>query len=369
VADREQMTFMALSDEILQKVPLKIFSRSLQHDTCANSYLFFGPSGSGKERAAFALAKAMHCPVVPSDFCGTCQKCSKVDHFNHPDVHYIFPMPSNIEEEEMEKILEEKRKDPDTRIRFNRASSISITQMRMLQKDLQLKPFESGKRIVIIRDAQTLTEEAANAFLKTLEEPPVDTVIVLMTSQLSSLLPTIVSRCHKIYFRPYVADELTRLLRDSFAGKEEDGDLRSIVAFSKGDIQKAKEIVRGDFTDLRNSANDLLRCAYEKQRYEVIRSIEVLSIGRDKEKARDIFTIFLLWFRDLLLLTEGAPVECLVNRDRYKELSQRVESHSRRGLLHAIDDVDTYRRSLSENVNLTLVLNLFLLRVLEGTYL
>ena len=357
---------MALADEIFQRVPLKIIRHGLTRGKVAHSYLFYGPPGSGKERAAFAFARALNCLRGDSDFCGTCAQCVKIDHFNHPDIHYLFPMPSGIKEEEISKIIMEKREDRDAVIRFSRLSIISIEHIRMLQRELQLKAFDSPAKFVIVRDAEKMGEEAANAFLKTLEEPPAESVIVLITANISSLLPTIVSRCARLYFRPLTPEEMIRRL--TLAGEVEDERLRSAVAFSDGNISRAREMLRGDFFEERCIANDLLENAYHGEMIAALERIDSLSLTRDLDRVREFLTVYLLWFRDLLSMAEGSSTAHLINRDRLDDLEGHLRYHSRHGLMKALEDVESYRRAVGGNVNLSLVLTVFLVRLQAGEY-
>jgi DNA polymerase-3 subunit delta' len=328
--------------------------------------LFYGPEGSGKERGALAFAKALNCSVEKDDFCGKCSQCIKIDHYSHPDVHYLFPMPSNVKEEDVVKILKEKREDHDAVIRFNRISTISIQHVRMLQRELQLKPFESKMKLAIIRDVDNMKEETANAFLKTLEEPPSGTVIILITSRLSSLLPTMISRCHKLYFRPFVGEELiTQLIRKGF---EENTKLHTAVSLSSGNLAQTIEMMRGDFFEEQEIANDLLEKAYNKERFAIVDSIEKLSLGRNFERVRSFLTFYLVWFRDLLVMMEGSSDVLLTIPGRNEKLNRHLKYHSRKGLIKALTDIEHYRRALNQNVNLKLVLILFLLRLQEGEY-
>ncbi len=166
---------------------------ALRSGTVHHAYLFGGPEGVGKELAAIGFAQALECPVAPQEGCGECPTCSRIARRNHPDVTWLMP-----EDEQVA------RGSPAgaTSTTPPRATSRSSRSAR-LQERLSFRALEAPKKVVIIASAhQAMNPQAQNAFLKTLEEPPPDTVLVLLASATDRLLPTIRSRCSKVPFGP-----------------------------------------------------------------------------------------------------------------------------------------------------------------------
>ena len=197
-----------------QERALEILEHSLNEDKVAGSYLFHGPDGVGKFATAVAFAQAINCHATKEKRpCGVCISCQKISQFTHPDLLHIFPFPKpdgnkadiSIDGElKTEKILKEyeafitnKKETPWRDYFFSKNSGIRIASIRMLEHRIRLSPNEAIKKVYIIEQADKMTNQAANAFLKTLEEPPADTVIILTSSKPSALLPTILSRCQK----------------------------------------------------------------------------------------------------------------------------------------------------------------------------
>lgn len=181
---------MAFGDILGHERPLRVLRRTLASGRIPHAYLFWGPDGIGKERVAREVARCLLCAdrgaVERAEACGTCGACRRVAAGDHPDLH----------------------------VRAPAGSSISVAEVRSLQETLSYRAFERGRKVAIIRDAYRLTREAANALLKTLEEPPAGTHIVLLAHHRNQLLPTLVSRCQALRFDPIAVDAVKRLLVD-----------------------------------------------------------------------------------------------------------------------------------------------------------
>src|SRR5665648_321203 len=172
----------ALFDDIVgQRRARAILERALETGP-SHAYLFTGPPGVGKTEAALAFAAALCCN---EGGCGVCPVCRRVREGIHPDVDLVSP----------------------------EGTFITVDQIRGINHDTSLRPFESRSRVTIITEAEAMNTPAANAFLKTLEEPPPHAYFVLVTSAVERLLPTIVSRCQRVAFQQAAAQELEAYLR------------------------------------------------------------------------------------------------------------------------------------------------------------
>ena len=197
------MTFDQILGHARQK---EILSRSLASGRLAHAYLFSGPDGVGKRLMALALARAIVCHEQRG--CGDCQACRKIDHRNHPDLHVL---------------------EPD-------GNSIKIEQVRSLQKGLNLKPLEAPRKICLIEAADSMTLGAANALLKTLEEPPPYVLFIFATTEPNKVLPTILSRCQRFDFRRISVPEIVERLKDICQEEDITADEASLLLIArKGD--------------------------------------------------------------------------------------------------------------------------------------
>ncbi len=175
--------------------------RSMLKGRLAHAYLFGGPSGVGKLTTALELAAAWMCSVSDSGYCGTCNDCARVFRFQHPDVRLMIPQLEKTKPEDIASLMQARVDDGISPVRIPGNSTIKIDQIRSMERRLSRKSFENKGHIEIIVDADRMGVEAANALLKTLEEPPDDTVIILISSAWSALLPTVRSRAHMVRFR------------------------------------------------------------------------------------------------------------------------------------------------------------------------
>ena len=177
---------MGFAEIIGHQKQLAIVRQALKHGRLHHAYLFVGAEGVGKKTIALGLAKTLHCSAATGDFCGECVNCARVQDRNHPDVRIIEPLAGKKE--------------------------ISIQQIRELEKELNFRSF-SGKRKIAILDPATLMNLAAqNALLKTLEEPPQDSLLILIASHAGALLPTLRSRCLRVTFGPLARELISGFL-------------------------------------------------------------------------------------------------------------------------------------------------------------
>jgi len=183
-----------------QNQPKRILASAVHSNRLAHAYILAGPDGSGRLTAALDLAKARICTEVESGFCGQCRQCRQIDGLTHPDVRITLPGMKTTKPGEFAELFKARAEDGITPLRFSGNTYISIDQMRELTHRLSRKSFEGHGYVEIIYDAHRLRREAANAILKTLEEPPEGTLIILITSRVSGLLPTVRSRAHTVRF-------------------------------------------------------------------------------------------------------------------------------------------------------------------------
>src|ERR1051325_9968022 len=179
-----QGVHVTFRDILGQEYALSLLQKALGSTRLGHAYLFYGPSGVGKRLTALQFAKVLSCHGAAVDACDKCTSCHKIDTGNHPDVVVINP----------------------------EGTSIRIEHIRTLQRQLSYKPYESQRTVVIIDGCESLTPPAANALLKTLEEPPTSALLLLLTSKKDVLPLTIVSRCQQIPFRPLAPSYIRALL-------------------------------------------------------------------------------------------------------------------------------------------------------------
>ncbi|MBM3248440.1 MAG: DNA polymerase III subunit delta' [Candidatus Omnitrophica bacterium] len=306
---------MSLKNIIGQDKVINFLIASINNDMFASSYLFIGPDGVGKTLVAKEFAKLLNCETASLDACDICNSCMKINKNIHPDVHVV-------------------EKD---------GSDIKIDNIRQLERDIHLKPFEARKKVFIVKDAHFMNAEAANALLKTLEEPPKDSIIILTTSYPHRIFSTIASRCRKVYFSSIDIEKLSSILENDFhLGKADshylsyftEGRLGKAVALKEKEILGEKNMIIDDFINSENLRQNFFDLD-----------------AKNKDDIRYNLDILMTWFRDIMLLKCGIDTASLVNSDRRKELLDLKNEYKMEDLLKIMHRIlDTYTM-LDYNIN------------------
>lgn len=269
---------MSFSDIIGHTKVIWGLKKALATGRLAHAYLFVGPQGVGKTTTALAFAKALQCSSSTDEACEQCTACRKVADMVHPDVIWLEPQ----------------------------GRQILVDQVRELQRRLMYKPLEGARRVAILKDAQDLNLQAANALLKTLEEPPADTVMVLLADSESSLLPTVVSRCQKVRFGPLAPEMVSGYLQER-AGWDPETAAKAARA-AQGSIGKALLLKEEPVGLWEEEARDLLISVQGLSTWEVLERARIWASSRQEASAR--LEVMRSVTRDLILEEIGSnPVE------------------------------------------------------------
>jgi DNA polymerase-3 subunit delta' len=303
--------------------------RTVTSGRIAGAYLFVGPAGVGKETVARYFAQLIFCQqdTQPPTVCGTCLACRKVDSGNHPDLQFIRP----------------------------EGSLLKIGQIRELQRQVIYAPLEASRKVYILTDVDRMNLEAENCLLKTLEEPPAASVLILLTSNLQALLPTTRSRCQILQFHPMPTQELATILVDRYSVAPEQATTLAIAA--GGSIGKAlTQFEKGD--PLTEKVPEILR---ETDRLVAFR------LAEDFKNKPETLGELVTWYRDLLFLQQGAPIELITHIYSVEELRAIVPYYSRLRIQQAIQTVfDTKSLLDHTNTNATLALEVMCLKLLKA---
>jgi len=220
--------------------------------------LLVGPEGAGKETTALEFARRLNC--VAPDACSAaapCESCAKAATFQHPDIRWVGPAPANFDESRAAELLAAKVRNPFFQPHYASTANVSIGDqenpgpmtVRSLIQFLQRRAFQGKVKVAVVADSQRLNAAAGNAFLKTLEEPPADAIIILLATETQGMLPTILSRCQEIQVHPWPQDRLAALLGDltgcapaeaEDAARVADGNARRAMAL----LQDISPVVR-----------------------------------------------------------------------------------------------------------------------------
>lgn len=371
-------------ENILGQPRVRDFLRtSVKGGRVTHAYLFVGPSGSNKTMAAYALAQALMCPKGPDGprggQCGACDACGRIMRKKHPDVHYYAPAGVN---------------------------GYLVEQVREIVADTALAPIMANKKVYILDRVDLLGTSAANAFLKTLEEPPADVVLILLGRTRESVLPTILSRCQVVPFRHIPASEAAGIIRQNTGAPIEQARMaieacggsitRAIeflrssgnerLAFRSFVLQVMASLARADDWDVLRWARELVEKAkaplddvVAEQEAElaenadflqksVIRQIEARNkrqIGaKTTEFLRQTHAIMGSWLRDVLMVRAGAP-ELVVNVDARQAIEAAAACADEARLYEGLRAVDRADQAIAYNISPETCMDALLFEVRE----
>ncbi len=304
--------------------------RSITANRVAHAYLFEGPDGCGRRTTALALVQALFCKEpVNGDACGNCSSCRKLASGNHPDLHQLSPFPDKRD--------------------------ISIEQIRELQQQLFLRPFEAKRKACLIEPAERMNEKSANALLKTLEEPPGHAIIILLTPQADLLLSTIRSRCQHLRFSPLDDSSVTELLIQQGMPSSKALELAPLA---EGSMERATELEDESDAVRRQELLAMLSKVSSRHIATVFDAAESVAGGR--EETLLTFNLLISLLRDLLLIRSCGQVG-IANRFLNSELTAEAARFTPAGSMEALERALEIRRAVQGNANPKLALERFLL--------
>ncbi len=295
-----------------------------KNERLAHAYLFVGAKESGKLSTALSLAKWVNCErnekLAKNESCDQCPSCVKANSSNHPDIHLV------------EKIDGE---------------FIKIEQIRDVLDQVKLRPFLGRKKVFIIRDIECLSEEGGNALLKTLEEPSLNSLLILTTSAPDKVLDTIKSRCHIIPFLPASREDIKNYLIKNNRENALKADV--LAQCSQGSLGKAQRLQEENFIKYRDEVLDRFVFASWNEAF-------VKETLADKIKTREFLDVLLGWVRDAFFLKSGASKDKVIHQDRIEDLKRFEKKMSFEDLSQLNDDIINMYKLLTENLNIKMPL-------------
>ena len=325
-----------------QDKALNSLKTSIKNERLAHAYLFLGPAHTGKMTLALNLAQALNCSSEDKP-CGQCSSCHRILSGNHPDIAHI------------------SRADGSGSADGPQHKNIIIDQIRQMQQSVILKPYEGGHRAIIIDGAEFMSEEAANALLKTLEEPPQNTIFILLATEEASLLPTILSRCQKVDFKPMPTESIKQVLINNRQLNPQKADILSRI--SCGAIGWAISAIDDETVLEERSSNlgkfiDLMEIDITG-RFEFAAELAAL-FAKNRVLAGNRLELWLSWWRDLLL-TKYSCGQFITNIDKKEILDEHAKIYSPDSIHVMIKSIQDTMRQLEQNANPRLALEVLML--------
>ena len=342
----EYTPIIRFSDIVGQEKAKRILQQAILRSRLPHAYLFTGIPGVGKTSMAMALAAAINCKSrLDTEACGQCVHCRQLKGGNFPDFCIIRP----------------------------EAGSLKIQQIRELQQMMRFAPLASGYRVTVLDQADAMTEEASNAFLKTLEEPPKNNLFILNAVEPANLLPTIVSRCQKVAFLPLRSDTIMRHL---ISKRQIPESLALVLArLAEGSLGRALAMEHSDFVDKRRL---WVQKAMEIPRLSQAKVLDLAQeLSEEKSSARtatdkyeiggllDLLGILAMWYRDLLLLKGGGSEDLVMNADFVPELKKIAKNLTLLELYKSLLALDQAQKDIRMRRNPTLVMERTMLQLRE----
>lgn len=328
---------MSFKDVLGHSRPIEFIRRAICQDKVSHSYLFLGTEGIGKKWVALQFAKALNClegVADKGDACDRCLSCKKIDHHLHPDVLIIEP----------------------------EGQTLKVDQVRQMQRDLAYRPYEGRRRVCILSAADRMAPNMSNTLLKTLEEPPLHTVIILLANSPRFLLPTILSRCQPIRFDPLPLPLVSNWLMEQKGLNEEEAHL--LASLSEGSPGKALEIreeiqqiprdqLLTDFVGLKSLPFE------KKERWAE-------SLSSDRENLILMLEVAKTLLRDLIMMKTSKDRSKLIHSDLLQKMEPLALNWDLRSLLNRLEFLHQTILAIRQNANMTLAMEAMMLSWAEG---
>ncbi len=339
----------------------------------SHAYLFEGNDGVGKDAAAIEFSKLLNCTnlVNGDEACDKCDNCKKITSLRSEYFKMIFALPAgkndDSDSDPIEKLassdfeaymeqLELKSENPYYKISLSNANNIRISSIRDLVSKIYLSAPAGITKVFVISESDKMRNEAANALLKILEEPPKNSVIILTTSKLNSLPQTIIGRCQRIHFESLTPEQISVKLKANADYPAKQIELASKISF--GSYSRAAVLLEMGVDDLRNRAIEYMISLLKNDFAEVVTISRSISVKNDKEKVRNFLFFMNVWIRDLLRVrNQSAGFEAeLINSDLAERLVKLNSNFPNSDIFSIILDLEEAEKLIGQNVSLALIL-------------
>lgn len=326
-------------DVVGHKDIIQYIGNAVTMDKVSHAYILNGEKGSGKKLLANLFAMSLQCQEreEDGDACGRCQSCKQAISCNQPDI---------------------------IRVTHEKPNTISIDDIReQVNNDIVIKPYSSRYKIYIIADADMMSVQAQNAILKTIEEPPKYAVIMLLTENAETLLPTIRSRCVMLKLRNIKDQLVKKYLMEQMQIPDYKADV--CVAFAQGNMGKAIMLATSEhFNEIKEEAVHLLRSINEMDLSDVMEAVKRCITY--KMSITDYLDVIAVWYRDILIFKATKNVDRVIFSDQLKFIKERANKSSYEGIEIILEALETAKARLKANVNFELVIQLLLLTIKEN---
>jgi DNA polymerase-3 subunit delta' len=332
---------MPFHDIIGHESPKALLKAAIRQDRIAHAYLFHGERGIGKRLTALRFAQALNCDMAAGpgdpDTCGHCRSCRQIEACTHPDFTLIEPDPEQA------------------------TPQIKIEQIREIESQIVYRPLIGRWKVCLIDHADRLTIGAANALLKTLEEPPPHCLFLLVTSRPSALPATIRSRCQALRFATPARSQVEQALIAKRGLSP--AEARFLAVLSEGRLGEALKM---DPNDIKAARRELLPLTDPASLHSVTALLAAAEALAKTDRAQEALAWLTRWLRDLLLVRVGADPDALLNLDCLPALQAMAGQLDVTALLDLLGDIEVLEQQVTRNLNMQLALECILLRLRDA---
>lgn len=313
------------------------FKKAIENNKISHAYIINGEKGMGKRTVAKAFAMTLLCEEKGTVPCMKCHSCVQALTDNNPDLITITP---------------------------DKPTTLSIDHIRQtLVNDVELKPYSNSHKVYIVEDAELMNNAAQNAILKTIEEPPEYAVIILLTTNISALLQTVLSRCVKLDMQPLKKEVIKKYLMEKEKVVDYQADIA--VSFAGGNLGKAIELSKSqDFAEMLDEVIQLLRYIKDMQAYEVVAAVKRAS--EYKFRFTDYIDLMILWFRDVLVYKASQNVNELIFKGEIQTIKKHAAKSSYNGIEHILEAMNKAKLRLKANVNFDVAIEMMFLTIRDN---
>ncbi len=304
----------------------------------SHAYIINGDRNAGKEFIAKIFAMALQCEKGGEEPCQECHSCKQALSGNHPDI---------------------------IRLVHEKPNTIGVEDIRVqINQDIGIKPYQGPYKVYLINEGEKMTVQAQNALLKTLEEPPEYGVIIILTSSLETLLPTILSRCVVLNMRPVLDQQVKKYLMEVLEVPDYKAEV--CTAFARGNIGRAKLLASSEeFENVREEAVTLLKYINEMEISEIVTAIK--KITEYQFDVTDYLDILSIWYRDILMFKAMNDANHLIFRQEIQYIKKVADRSSYEGIEQVLNALEKAKSRLAANVSFDLTMELLLLTVKENS--
>lgn len=315
---------------------IEYIKNAIKEDKVSHAYIFNGRKGSGKKTLAKLFAMTLECEEHGEEPCGKCASCLQIKGENHPDV---------------------------IKVTHEKPNTITVDDIRVqINNTVGIKPYKGPYKIYIMDEANLMSEQAQNALLKTLEEPPAYAIFFLLTENVNTLLDTIKSRCVMLKFRNLQDALIKNYLIETMAVPEYKADI--CAAFAQGNLGQAIMLVNSEhFNEIKEEVTQLLRNIQEMEMGEVIEAIKRSTTY--KLEISDYLDLIMVWYRDILLYKATKEIDKIIFKEETDAIKNQATYYSYEKIEDILEALETAKERLKANVNFELVMELLFLTIKE----